>query len=424
MEQVKITDLRISKNRQREEVKDIDKLADSIAEFGILEPIIIDDEGNLIAGFRRTSAAMLLGWDTVPAIRRTDLSDIDKKRIELEENIQRQQLTWAEEAKAITEINTIRLEIDPTWSKDQTAEIVGKSQRSVYNSIELAKAMETNPDLATSKTLVGALQRLKAQKTMKAREARLLAVKLSGATLNAKISVGDALKLIKKLPDESVDTIITNPPFGIDLTYEGHPELYEDDPEVVIELVQAMIPEFYRVLKDDTWCVVFWDILKLGQLAEWMEETGFDVNLLPCIWGKPNKTQGPVRDPWGLFIMSYEGFLIARKGEAVLKEAGRQNLFLYDTPEEEDRVHPVQMSTELCADLCNLTTLGGELVLDPFAGSGAVGLGALTNQSHFVGFELNKEYARWGNMRLKEKLHEIFGSDDINSDEPNDTISD
>ena len=178
MEQVKIADLKISKNRQRAEVKDLDRLADSINEFGILEPIIIDSDGNLIAGFRRTSAAMLLGWDTVPAIRKDDLSELDKKRIELEENIQRQQLTWAEEAKAIAEIDTLRMEIDPTWSKGQTAEVVGKSQRSVYNAIELAKAMETNPDLAESKTLVGALQRLNKEKQIKAREARLMASKL------------------------------------------------------------------------------------------------------------------------------------------------------------------------------------------------------------------------------------------------------
>jgi len=281
VEQVKIADLKISKNRQRAEVKDLDRLADSINEFGILEPIIIDSDGNLIAGFRRTSAAMLLGWDTVPAIRKDDLSELDKKRIELEENIQRQQLTWAEEAKAIAEIDTLRMEIDPTWSKGQTAEVVGKSQRSVYNAIELAKAMETNPDLAESKTLVGALQRLNKEKQIKAREARLMASKLSGATLNAKINVGDALDLIKKLPDESVDTIITNPPFGINLTYEGHPELYEDDPDKVVELVEAMIPHFYRVLKDGSWCIIFWDVLKLGLLAEWLNESGFDVNGLP-----------------------------------------------------------------------------------------------------------------------------------------------
>lgn len=421
MELVAIKDLKISGDRQRSEVKDLDRLADSISEFGILEPIIIDENNVLIAGFRRMSAAILLDWAEVPAIRRDDLSELDKKRIELEENIQRQQLTWAEEAKAIAEIDAMRAEIDPNWNRDQTAEVVGKSRRTIFNSIELAKALEDDPELAEAKTLVGALQRLGQKKRLAAREAQVKSRKLSGATLTAQIEVGDALDLIRRLPDESIDTIVTNPPFGINLTYEGHPELYEDDPEIVVELVEAMVPEMYRVLKPNTWCIVFWDILKLGQLAEWMEDAGFDVNKLPCIWGKPNKTQGTVRDPWGLFIMSYEGFLMAKKGDAVLKEAGRQNLFLYDTPEEEDRVHPVQMSTELCVDLVNLTTLGGELVLDPFAGSGAVGLGALHSQGNFIGFELNPEYARYGNMRLKEGLYEIFGSD---NDDAGDDYSD
>lgn len=406
MQKVKITDIRVSKDRQRQKIEDIDKLMESINEFGILEPILLSDTGDLIAGFRRFTAASLLGHTEVPAIYLGELSDLDRQRIELEENVQRQQLTWAEEARAIARINELRREEDPNWTAEQTGEVVGKSRRAVYNSLELAEALESDPDLADAKTLVGALQRLKQKKQMAARKARLEAKKKGRLpSVSAKIKVGDALKLIKKLPDESVDTIITNPPFGINLEYKDHPEVYEDDPEKVKTLVQAMVPEWHRILAPDSWCVVFWDVLKLDILAEWLTEAGFEVNAVPAIWVKPNKTQGGIRDPWGHFIVAYEAFLFARKGNAQLTRAGRQNIFIYDTPEEGERIHPVQMSAELCTELVSLTTIGGELVHDSFAGSGAIGLGALENQCAFIGFELNKEYAEGGNLRLQEHMY-------------------
>ena len=81
------------------------------------------------------------------------------------------------------------------------------------------------------------------------------------------------------------------------------------------------------------------------------------------------------------------------------------------------------MSTDLCADLVNLTSVGGSLVCDPFAGSGAVGLGALESQCSFRGFELNKKYARWGNMRLQEKLYELFGDGASDADDSTDDDS-
>lgn len=413
MTTVKIKEIKISKDRQREKVEDIEKLMESINEFGILEPILLDGNKNLIAGFRRVTAATLLGWEEVPARDLGELSDLDRQRVELEENIQRQQLTWAEEAKAIARINELRKAADPDWTAEQTGEVVGKSKRTVYNSLELAEALENDPELAEAKTLVGALQRLNQKKKIAARKARLEAKKKGRLpSFKAEIKVGNALKLIRKLPDESVDTIITNPPFGINLEYKDHPEVYKDDPEEVKTLVQAIVPEWYRILTKDAWCVVFWDVLKLDLLAEWMEDVGFEVNAVPAIWVKPNKTQGGIRDPWGHFVVAYEAFLFARKGDAQLTQAGRQNIFVYDTPGEAERVHPVQMSTELCTDLVGLTSLGGEIIHDSFAGSGAVGLGALENQCNFIGFELNKEYAEVGNMRLQEHLYAGAGDDE------------
>lgn len=194
-------------------------------------------------------------------------------------------------------------------------------------------------------------------------------------------------------------------------------------------LLEDIIPELYRVLRPDSWLAMFFDIVKLFPwdgdskdvipddeyehsyrlkcrpgIIQLLENAGFKVNVLPCMWVKPNKTHGTLKDPNTHLIMAYEAFVLARKGNAVLSRKGRQNIFIYDTPTPSERVHLVQMADDLCEELVSLLTIGGELVLDPFAGSCAVGVGAIRAQRNFLGIELNEENASRGEMRLKEEL--------------------
>ncbi len=89
---VHISDITVKK-RIRKDVSGIDELADSIRKYGLLTPIILDDDYVLIAGFRRLQAAKRLGWTSIPATV-VDASDkIGRMEIELEENVQRSNFT-------------------------------------------------------------------------------------------------------------------------------------------------------------------------------------------------------------------------------------------------------------------------------------------------------------------------------------------
>ena len=63
---VHISDITVKK-RIRKDVSGIDELADSIRKYGLLTPIILDDDYVLLAGFRRLQAAKRLGWTSIPA---------------------------------------------------------------------------------------------------------------------------------------------------------------------------------------------------------------------------------------------------------------------------------------------------------------------------------------------------------------------
>ena len=95
MTKIKIDDINVGE-RVRADYGDISALATSIQRYGLLHPIVIDEKNNLIAGERRLKAHVKLGKKEIEVKRFSELSDIDKKEIELEENKQRKTLEWQE----------------------------------------------------------------------------------------------------------------------------------------------------------------------------------------------------------------------------------------------------------------------------------------------------------------------------------------
>ena len=299
-------------------------------------------------------------------------------------------------------------------------------------SVQLGNEIKLNPDMKKEETLKGALQKLDVKKKLieKKKDIERRAKGLT-PSLRAEIILGDANELIKLEKDESYDAVVTNLPFGIDLEFKGGLKPYEDDEQLIIDTVQNVIKESFRVLKDDSWFVAWFDIRKITYsnaqlklykrvaglqkmkdfkkmffdsmgLAFWLEEAGFSyVTLVPPLWVKPNKTQGMIGDPRKGLIVAAEAMVFASKGGAFLMKQGRNNVFIYDSLVGAERDYSMQMPADLCTEVVSMVSLSGGRILDPFAGSGSIGLGALNRECEFRGYELNPEAASIGNMLLK-----------------------
>jgi ParB family transcriptional regulator, chromosome partitioning protein len=113
------------------------ELADSIREKGVLQPILVeaDDEGGyiIVAGERRVRAARLAGLETIPVLERTFTAQ-EKLEIALIENVQREDLSPLEEARAYK-----RLMEMADLSQEQIARKVGKDRSTIANAIRLLK---------------------------------------------------------------------------------------------------------------------------------------------------------------------------------------------------------------------------------------------------------------------------------------------
>lgn len=109
MTDLPITAIKIG-GRRREDMGDIDGLAASIRDHNLFHPVVVDDCGNLIAGHRRLLAMQSLGWTMIPTRSLGELSDDEKREIELEENLRRKDLTAFERSKAIVQFAAIVVE--------------------------------------------------------------------------------------------------------------------------------------------------------------------------------------------------------------------------------------------------------------------------------------------------------------------------
>lgn len=135
---VKITKVEPNRSQPRKNFDEdaLQELADSIKQFGLLQPILVQDKGEyyeIIAGERRWRAAKLAGLKEVPVIIR-NYSSQEIVEISLIENIQREDLNPIEEAQAYK-----RLLTEFNLKQDEVAERVSKSRTAVTNSIRLLK---------------------------------------------------------------------------------------------------------------------------------------------------------------------------------------------------------------------------------------------------------------------------------------------
>lgn len=120
------------------------ELADSIRKRGVLQPVLVEAAGEgswvIVAGERRVRAARLAGLERVPVIVRT-FSPEERLEIALIENLQRDDLTPIEEAKAFRQLMETR-----GLTQEQVAAKVGKDRTTVTNSLRLLKLSEKIQD--------------------------------------------------------------------------------------------------------------------------------------------------------------------------------------------------------------------------------------------------------------------------------------
>jgi ParB-like chromosome segregation protein Spo0J len=124
--------------RRREDYGDLAGLGASIRRYGLIHPIVVDEKNRLIAGGRRLEACRILGWAEVEVRDFGELTEAERREIELEENLRRKDLTPYEQAKELVR-KAERFERDLSSKIEETLP-TGRPSKYAVPKEEIAKA--------------------------------------------------------------------------------------------------------------------------------------------------------------------------------------------------------------------------------------------------------------------------------------------
>jgi len=230
------------------------------------------------------------------------------------------------------------------------------------------------------------------------------------------IYFGDALILMKEIPDETIDLIITDPPFAIDFkakrsnynrTKDRVIEGYNEIPkEKYYEFTINWMKEAYRIVKETGSMYVFSGWTNLKDILNSIDEVGFKL-INHLIW----KYQFGVFTK-KKFVTSHYHILFVVKNEKKYKfhkvEKYPEDVWIINREYWiGDKKTPTKLPAELIKKILLYSSDEGDIVLDPFLGSGQVAIVCKITKRNFIGFEIVKEYYEFARKRLSENIYRL-----------------
>lgn len=444
--------------RQRKEYRNIEEMSKSLARYGLIQPVVVDDEMNLIAGGRRLAGAINAGWTEIEYVTRGKLDDIQRKDLELEENLQRENLTWIEEVRAIRDLYELRQSQyegssrlgGESYTMQSAATELDKSKGSIVEAVNLARALDEFPEISEEQTKSAAWKRYQREKELQTRAElarrerarREAAAEQHESSHEHDSTEGDGRE---NSPNRGVDAN-SRPQEDVrqqirKASWKGKGTLYFADNRDVLRLLAEKNIKFDCICTDPPFGL---GMFKKGQttsgsrLAEneggmYDDDPHKVMEMLDQVFTLAGKLLKPDGHAYVFFHMTRyeETFRMLRNQFGTCEETpliwakntpaigdpnvmwvysyepcfwinrGRKmvkpqafNVLRYDTIPPSQKVHPTQKPPALLRHILSASCVPGETVLDPFAGSGSTLIAAAQLGLHFVGIEREEAFFR------------------------------
>ncbi|WP_343075468.1 DNA methyltransferase [Ruficoccus amylovorans] len=206
-----------------------------------------------------------------------------------------------------------------------------------------------------------------------------------------KVICGDCIDVMRTLPDESMDFVITDPPYLVNY-HSRDKRSFANDTNA--DWVEPAFEEIYRVLKNNSYCVCFYGWSAVEHFISAWEKAGFRRvgHFTAC-----KRYSSSQRHT----AMYHECAFLLAKGRPKLPEQPLCDLLPWRYTG--NRLHPTQKPVETFQPLIQTYAPPGGMVLDPFAGSGTAGEAAILSGREYLLIELDPQYTKAARERLERR---------------------
>jgi site-specific DNA-methyltransferase (adenine-specific) len=392
----------------------------------------VDQENQIIAGERRSRAYRLLAtwsicaecfyaqempfalcpecsssesvdqepWMQIP-VKVIEVEDeYHRELLELEENINREDLTPAERGAATADLHDLLVKRGGKriggsrggWSAADTANRLGISAARVSQHRRTQRFVASDPSLAAETTESAIWTKFRSSRLTAIRAEIARRHRIRGDGPSVMLKCGDAPTLMGDLDAESIDLVIADVPFGIEvfsslaMKDSRHDPQWIDTKKVTDGFLTKLMPEISRVLRKDTHCYIFCAWHQTFLIERLAEIVDLDMELPPLVWDRLEAT--PNRQETMGHDLQHEYIVHLRKGHpgGDVRLGSNVKSFRRLTGTK----YPNEKPLELVRDLIRRSSFIKQNVLDPCCGSGSVVIAALQEGREPIGFDINQ----------------------------------
>lgn len=213
------------------------------------------------------------------------------------------------------------------------------------------------------------------------------------------IITGDCMSVLRDMATESIDMVITDPPYGID-----YQSARKEKARRITKIANDKSPFIWwiydaaRILKrgGGVLCFTRWDVQQV--FIDALRLGGLTVKSV-IVWDKKTHGMGDLK---GSFAPRYEAIIFASKGRYEFPEKRPDDLIACAKVGNQSLAHPNEKPVALLEQLIEATTVPGALILDPFAGSGSTLVAAAKKGRQYIGIEIDEQYSKLVAARVAE----------------------
>ena len=387
-------------NSRTHDARQVKQIASSIKEFGFTNPLLIDEDGGIIAGHGRLLAADLLGIDQVPTITLVGLTEAQRKAYVIADNQLALNAGW--------DLDTLKVELDRLTELDFDVDLLG------FDDDFLSSLLDEPVDGLTDEDAVP--------------DAPENPVTVEGDVWilgNHKLMCGDSTSIdaVDKLMDgHKADMVFTDPPYGMsygggragkigstDGTVKKHGVILGDTfkGNDLIGMIRDAVGSAVTVSKSGSSKYICFPWRTYSEFEEALAQ--IDLTPTACIvWDKKSIGLGNAN-----YRPQHE-FIFYAKGENWHGDKAQSDVWYMSRGATGQYVHPTQKPVELIEKAINNSSKGQDVVIDVFGGSGSTLIACEKTNRYCRMMELDPKYCdviikRWEEFTGKEAVLESSG---------------